>query len=102
LAVELAEAMIRDGRIPSPEEAKRQLRERRAAAAPPPPTPKEQEQRRAEFDRSRERWQNERADREATPLWEEMHDIFDFGDPDLWRSNSFAVLRPGCLFTSRL
>jgi hypothetical protein len=23
-----------------------------------------------------------------------MHDISDFADPDLWRSNSFAVLRP--------
>jgi hypothetical protein len=96
LAVELAETMIRDGRMPSPEEAKRQFQERHAARPPSPPplSPEEQEQRKAEVDHSIERWQNEQAERKATPLWEEMHDIFDFGDPDLWRSNSFAVLRP--------
>jgi hypothetical protein len=34
-AIELAKAMIRDGRIPTPEEAERQLQERQRVTLPP-------------------------------------------------------------------
>jgi hypothetical protein len=34
-AVDLAKAMIRDGRMPTPEEAERQLQERRRVTSPP-------------------------------------------------------------------
>jgi hypothetical protein len=30
-----------------------------------------------------------------------MHDIFDFADPDLWKSNSFAILRPRLIINVR-
>jgi hypothetical protein len=28
------------------------------------------------------------------PLYEMLNDVFDFTDPELWKSNSFAALRP--------
>jgi hypothetical protein len=30
-----------------------------------------------------------------------MDEIFDFADPDLWKSNSFAVLRPRLIINLR-
>jgi hypothetical protein len=40
------------------------------------------------------RWHAEMRDNDATPLWECIADAFDFSDPNLWRSNSLASLRP--------
>jgi hypothetical protein len=34
------------------------------------------------------------AKRKQQPLYEALAEAFDFSDPDLWRSNSFASLRP--------
>jgi hypothetical protein len=28
------------------------------------------------------------------PLYEMLNEVFDFADPELWKSNSFAALRP--------
>jgi hypothetical protein len=33
-------------------------------------------------------------DQAEAPLYEALADVFDFTDPELWRSNSFAALRP--------
>jgi hypothetical protein len=114
-AVALAEAMVRDGRMPSPAEAKaaaaarqaeyerlRKAREKRASQ------PAEQK-RRAEQAAARaarhakmaaesvafHRQQDAvKRDREAEPLHEVLDNAFDLGDPDLWKSNSFAALKP--------
>jgi hypothetical protein len=39
-------------------------------------------------------WAAHETREDAPPLWEVLADAFDLSDPDLWRSNSFAVLRP--------
>jgi hypothetical protein len=36
-------------------------------------------------------------DRFATPFYEIFADAFDLADPDLWKSNSFAMVRPRLL-----
>jgi len=36
----------------------------------------------------------EQHEREAEPLHEVLDNAFDLGDPDLWKSNSFAALKP--------
>ena len=33
-------------------------------------------------------------DRAEPPLYETLSEVFDFADPELWKSNSFAALRP--------
>jgi hypothetical protein len=40
------------------------------------------------------RWDAEWQERKQQPLYEALAEAFDFSDPDLWRSNSFASLRP--------
>jgi hypothetical protein len=97
-ALALAEAMIRDGRLPNPEDAKRardervqRERERRAKQ----PSEIARQQLRAE----EEKWRNafyaleypEEEDEE--PFYELIADVFDLANPELWKRNSFARLR---------
>jgi hypothetical protein len=96
-AIELAQAMIRDGRMPTPEDAfkirkeqRRQQRERRAKQ----PSEIRRRQQREEQDRLYEaRWNAESRDRLEPPLYEALADTLDLADPELWKSNSFARLR---------
>jgi hypothetical protein len=119
-AVALATEMIRDGRMPSPQEAK-QLRwerlpeeervwlEARAAERaaeeerrrerdkdPAVQRRRAKAQQRAEEERqaSTAAWETKRLEDAAQPVYEVLNDVFDFADPELWKSNSFAALRP--------
>ena len=100
-AVALAEAMIRDGRMPDPETAKQNLadyqetlrRERQRRSQQPAEIEKrEQEKRRIEL--FYEAWRANDVEKKAEPLYELLADAFDFAEPDLWKSNTFAALRP--------
>ena len=42
-----------------------------------------------------------RAERKATPFYDAFAEAFDLADPDLWRSNFFAMLRPRLLLRLR-
>jgi hypothetical protein len=94
----LAGAMIRDGRFPSPEEANAARRERRAQRRAQPAQRRKAEERKRQYDKhievmmseSRARW----AEEAEPPLYAALADVFDFADPELWKSNSFAALRP--------
>lgn len=109
-AVALAKAMIVDGRMPDPEtaksnsdlgiatpwaiERKAQAKREREQRAKRPATLKrkaEDQQRRELLSAS---FDAEFADEEAQPLFEALADAFDLTDPDIWKSNSFAMLRP--------
>jgi hypothetical protein len=105
----LAEAMILDGRMPTPEQAKAEADERRRAEteraqrqrqqrATRPSELRRRAQRNAKREAEREAsslsWEAERSEHEAQPLYETLDDAFDLGDPDLWKSNSFAALKP--------
>jgi len=96
-AVALAFAMIRDGRMPSPEEA-RQARKGRNERRQQQPA---QQRRRAAQEASSRafsaRMEAERREKAEQPLYEVLSDIFDFAEPALWKSNSFAALRPRLL-----
>jgi hypothetical protein len=97
-AVTLAREMIRDGRLPTPQQARAEYEARRAAQAErrarQPAVQARKARRAEEMAQSVVRWRLEEEDRRAQPLWEALHEVFDFADPELWRSNSFAVLRP--------
>jgi hypothetical protein len=97
-AVTLAREMIRDGRLPTPQQAKAEHDARRAAQAErrarQPAVQARKRARDEERAQWRARWDLEADERRAQPLWEALHEVFDFADPELWRSNSFAVLRP--------
>ena len=93
--------MIADGRMPTPEEARAQRQAavaKRKAAHDKPANVRARQKRKEQQERSQELWlRSSRAkfrDDEETPLWECIADTFDFSDPNLWRSNSFASLRP--------
>jgi hypothetical protein len=97
-AVALAEAMIRDGRMPSPleasakyEERRRIAREKRAARPSEQRRKAEREAERAAFWRA---WEARRRDEEAQPFIEALDEAFNLTDPELWKSNSFASLKP--------
>jgi hypothetical protein len=104
-AVALAEAMIRDGRMPTPEEATKAREERLAkdrARRASTPSGKRRAAEREERDRlSKARWDAEDADRKEPPLHEVLAEAFDLTDPNLWRSNSFAMLRPRLIISVR-
>jgi hypothetical protein len=99
-ALELAQAMIRDGRIPCPEDARRardqrleRERERRAKQ----PSEIARQQLRAEEERWTKtyydaQWKAHCAEDEE-PFYELIADVFDLADPELWKRNSFARLR---------
>jgi polyhydroxyalkanoate synthesis regulator phasin len=96
-AIELAQEMIRDGRMPSPEEARRfrkeQLKQQRERRSKQP----SEIRRRAEREERDRLWkasyEAEYLEEDATPFHEVIADTFDLTDPNLWRSNSFAALR---------
>jgi hypothetical protein len=104
-AIELAEAMIRDGRMPTPEQArqyrKQRLQEQRARRAKQPSEMRrlaERENERRLYDAEDEA---EQRDKDAVPLYEVLADAFDLRDPELWRSNSFAALRARLIVSVR-
>jgi len=104
-AVALAFEMIRDGRMPSPEQA-RQTRQARLERRRLQPA---QQRRRAERKARREDtskasyalWDAERREKGARRSTKLLSEIFDFADPELWKSNSFAALRPRLLIHVR-
>jgi hypothetical protein len=104
-AIALAERMVRDGTLPTPREAadlrreaKQREREKRA-------------KRPSEIRRAQEREQRKRlcaaasdaywTEYKATPFYEIFAEAFDLADPDLWKSNSFAMVRPRLLIEVR-
>lgn len=103
-AVALAIAMIRDGRLPSPEAARAAVparnagrAERRAKRQAQPAEQRkraERQERREELSRLMTAEYELRWKDEQVPLWEALHEVFDLTDSELWKSNSFAALRP--------
>jgi hypothetical protein len=97
-AIELAQQMIRDGRLPTPLEAlERRDAERERRRRRPSEIRRRQEQqqlRERNEELSRARWNADLQERKQPPLYEALAEAFDFSDPDLWRSNSLASLRP--------
>ena len=101
-AVALAEAMVRDGRMPTPEQARAEHEERRRVAREKrqqlPSEIRRREERKKQLrrwgDAATEEWKARTAEDKAPPLYETLAEAFDFADPELWKSNSFAALRP--------
>jgi hypothetical protein len=96
-AIDLAQAMIRDGRMPTPEEArsfrKEQLRQQRERRAKQPSEMRRRQQREEQDRLYQGEMEAESRDRGELPLYEVLADALDLGDPELWRSNSIARLR---------
>ena len=93
-AVALAQAMIADGRMPTPEQAK-QTRKARLEARRDRPAEITRRQQRQEADRLLQVLMDaDFCEREAAPMWEVLDQALDLTDPELWKSNSFAVVRP--------
>ena len=93
-AVALAQAMIADGRMPTPEQAK-QARKARLEARHARPAEITRRQQREEADRLLHvHTDADFCEREAAPMWEVLDQALDLTDPELWKSNSFAALRP--------
>jgi hypothetical protein len=108
-AAALAIDMVRDGRMPSPEQAHAEHAERERIAGPKRKAAREKRrQQPAEIAKREHRaaldkayhdsihveYEARQADEEAGPLYETLASAFNFADPELWRSNSFAMLRP--------
>jgi hypothetical protein len=119
-AVALATDMIRDGRMPTPQEAqdqawaalpeeerarrkaraaeqeRRRLREEQLAQDPVVQARRAKAQQRRDAERAAWSAEQMAQHREIAepPLYEVLSDVFDFADPELWKSNSFAALRP--------
>ena len=93
-AIALAEAMIRDGRMPSPQDAHKQLQDRLERQRNTPSAKRRREQQ----ERLSRAWsakcKAQREDEQQPPLYEPIADAFDLANPDLWKSNAFASLRP--------
>jgi hypothetical protein len=89
--------MIRDGRMPSPEQASKHREERlqhdRERRARQPSEIRRRQKREEEERRFHVLVEAESDDQEEPPLWEVVADALDFADPELWKSNSFARLR---------
>jgi hypothetical protein len=104
-AVALAKAMIRDGRLPSPEEAKKTRKERlkrdRERRAKQPSEIRRRAERHETERLFREYWETKNTDEGAEPLYEAVADMLDFNNPELWKSNSFARLRLRLITTVR-
>ena len=104
-AVKLAEAMIRDGRMPDPATARLNLHAERKAdrekreRQPAQIAKRERERRYSEA--TSKRYEMEFEEEQAPPFYEVMADAFDFTDADLWKSNSFATIRPRLLLNVR-
>jgi hypothetical protein len=87
----LATRMIREGSMPV-EAAERQRRREQRSRQPA-------EIRRHEVQEQKYKLLRAQSDangleRQQPPLYEALAEALDFSDPDLWRSNSFASLRP--------
>ena len=108
-AVALAEAMVRDGRMPDPETARAEHREReklreerlrfsrekrRQQPAAIQKCKEQEELNRRLGDASMKDWRAKAEEDKAPPLYETLAEAFDFSDPELWKSNSFAALKP--------
>jgi hypothetical protein len=79
-------------------EGKKRERERRAKW----PSDIRRAQGRAKHDRRLHAWSDTyREESSATPFYEIFADAFDLADPDLWKSNSFAMVRPRLLIEVR-
>ena len=92
-AVALAEALIRSGEFPSPE----QVRQRRKEWRNQPSAIRRRAERDHELKLFSAMCAAEHRDRDddgVTPFYELFADAYDLSDPNLWRSNSFALLRP--------
>ena len=89
-AIALAQAMIRDGGFPAPEQAREMHTERRERErekrAKQPANIRRRQRREKDF----QAWHDEAT---ATPFFELFAEAFDLSE-ELWRSNSFAMLRP--------
>jgi len=85
--------MIADGRMPTPEQAK-QARKARLEARHARPAEITRRQQRQEADRLLHvHTDADFCEREAAPMWEVLDQALDLTDPELWKSNSFAVVR---------
>jgi hypothetical protein len=95
-AVALAEAMVRDGRMPDPQTARAEAKERRRAERSKRDKRPSEQKRKVEREREALSLMSETEsdERNAQPLYETLDEAFDLGDPELWRSNSFAALKP--------
>jgi hypothetical protein len=108
-AIALAERMVRDGTLPAPEEARQRRheiaqreREKRAKRPSEIRRKEERKQERAERDRMfGAYWKAHHENEIATPFFEIFAEAFDLADPDLWKSNSFALLRPRLVIETR-
>jgi hypothetical protein len=97
-AIELAQEMIRDGRLPTPEEAEHAESERLRAARERRAKQPSEIRRKQEREARNALWREHcdlkyRQDRQLEPYWSLLADVFDLADPDLWKRNSFAPLR---------
>jgi hypothetical protein len=101
-AIALAREMIHDGRMPDPQQAfvehrQRQREQREKRAQQPAQIAKRQARglaRKRESELMDAAYKAEFADERAPPIVEELGEAFDFTDPDLWKSNSWAMIRP--------
>jgi hypothetical protein len=104
-AVALAEAMVRDGRMPTPEQARKARADRLAADRARRANTPSEKRRKAVREEQDRLWtahrDADRADDESPPLHEVLAEAFDLSDPELWRSNSFAMLRPRLIISVR-
>jgi hypothetical protein len=96
-AVALAEQMIRDGRMPTPEDAEKAYKEVQAKKRKQRENQPSYKRRLAEKQESDRLYRihsdAEWREREQPPFWEMMAEAFDFADPEIWKSNSFAMMR---------
>jgi hypothetical protein len=103
--VTLAREMILDGRMPSPQQAHdarlatQQERARRREKRNQQPAQIRKREKRRRMNKAqnaafRAQWEAERLDKAQPPIEEALAVVFDFTDPELWKSNSWAVLRP--------
>jgi len=97
--------MIRDGRMPAPDELAREARARREKRRQQPAQIRKREERRqrdaAWFAAISAKLDAERLDRAELPVVEALAEAFDFADPELWKSNSWAAMRPRLIVHQR-
>jgi hypothetical protein len=93
-AMALAFAMIADGRMTSPQRAKEIREERLQRRRQQPSVQRRRAERKEESRAWRDESETRRREDAEQPLYEMLHEVFDFADPDLWKSNSFAAMRP--------
>lgn len=102
--------MIRDGRLPSPEQARQiaraGLRERREKRNQQPAQIRKREAARARQEALTAAytavWEAEQQDKAQLPLLEAIAEAFDLTDPELWKSNSWAMMRPRLVIHQRM